>query len=68
MSEQQLIYYAFSILSFITALVLHEVAHGWAAFKLGDPTAKASGRLSLNPLKHIDPFGTVILPLLLMVM
>ncbi len=68
MSEQQLIYYAFSILSFIPALVLHEVAHGWAAFKLGDPTAKASGRLSLNPLKHIDPFGTVILPLLLMVM
>ena len=57
-----------SVLSFIPALVLHEVAHGFAAYKLGDPTAKRSGRLSLNPLKHIDPFGTVILPLLLRVM
>ena len=57
-----------SVLSFIPALVLHEGAHGYAAYKLGDPTAKRSGRLSLNPLKHIDPFGTVILPLLLMVM
>ena len=57
-----------SVLSFIPALVLHEVAHGFAAYKLGDPTAKASGRLSLNPLKHIDPFGTVILPLMLMLM
>ena len=57
-----------SVLSFIPALVLHEVAHGFAAYKLGDPTAKRSGRPSLNPLKHIDTFGTVILPLLLMVM
>lgn len=57
-----------SVLSFIPALVLHEVAHGFAAYKLGDPTAKRSGRLSLNPLKHIDPFGTVIMPLLLMAM
>lgn len=61
-------YYICAILSFIPALVLHEVAHGFAAYKLGDPTAKAAGRLSLNPLKHIDPFGTVILPLLLMVL
>ena len=57
-----------SVLSFIPALVLHEVAHGFAAYKLGDPTAKSRGRLSLNPLKHIDPFGTVILPALLMFM
>ena len=56
-----------SILSFIPAIVLHEVSHGWVAFKLGDPTAKSQGRLSLNPLKHVDPFGTVILPLILMV-
>ncbi len=61
-------YYICAILSFIPALVLHEVAHGFAAYKLGDPTAKRAGRLSLNPLKHIDPFGTVILPLLLMIM
>ena len=57
-----------SVLSFIPALVLHEVAHGFAAWKLGDPTAKSRGRLSLNPLKHIDPFGTVILPAMLMFM
>lgn len=63
-----IVYYACAILSFVPALVLHEVAHGFAAYKLGDPTAKSQGRLSLNPLKHIDPFGTVILPLLLMVM
>lgn len=61
-------YYICAILSFIPALVLHEVAHGFAAYKLGDPTAKSQGRLSLNPLKHIDPFGTVILPLMLMVL
>lgn len=63
-----ILYYAAAILSFVPALVIHEVAHGFAAYKLGDPTAKQAGRLSLNPLKHIDPFGTVILPLLLMVM
>lgn len=61
-------YYLCAILSFVVALVLHEVAHGFAAYELGDPTAKRAGRLSLNPLKHIDPFGTVILPLLLMIM
>jgi Zn-dependent protease len=49
----------------IPSIVLHEISHGYAAYRLGDPTAKNAGRLSLNPLKHIDPFGTVILPLLL---
>ena len=57
-----------SVLSFVPALTLHEVAHGFAAYKLGDPTAKREGRLSLNPLRHIDPFGTVLLPLMLMVL
>lgn len=66
--EQTVIYYVCAILSFVPALVLHEVAHGYAAYRLGDPTAKSLGRLSLNPLKHIDPFGTVILPLMLMVL
>jgi Zn-dependent protease len=47
------------------SVILHEVAHGYTAFRLGDPTARDAGRLTLNPLKHIDPFGTVILPLLL---
>lgn len=68
MNETYLIYIVCSVLSFVPALVLHEVAHGFAAYKLGDPTAKRAGRLSLNPVKHIDPFGTVILPFLLMVM
>ena len=47
------------------SIILHEVAHGWAAERLGDPTARMLGRLTLNPLRHIDPVGTVILPLLL---
>ncbi len=51
----------------IPAIVLHEYAHAWAADRLGDGTARRMGRLTVNPLKHIDPFGTVILPLLLYV-
>lgn len=47
------------------AIVLHEFAHAWAADRLGDPTARRMGRLTLDPLKHIDPVGTVLLPLLL---
>lgn len=49
------------------AIVLHEVAHGWVANKLGDSTAARMGRLTLNPIAHIDLFGTIILPLLLIV-
>lgn len=49
-------------LLFIPAVVLHEYAHGWVSYKLGDPTAKMAGRLTLNPIKHVDPVGTVILP------
>ena len=47
----------------VFAITLHEVAHGWAAKQLGDPTAYKLGRLSLNPLRHVDPIGTVIVPL-----
>lgn len=47
----------------IFAITLHEVAHGWAALQCGDTTAKAQGRLTLNPLPHIDPIGTILLPL-----
>lgn len=46
------------------AITLHEVAHGWMAQRRGDPTAAILGRLSLNPLKHVDPMGTVLVPLL----
>lgn len=45
------------------AITLHEVAHGWAALKFGDRTAQMLGRLSLNPLRHVDPVGTVLLPM-----
>ena len=47
------------------AITLHEAAHGWVAQKLGDPTAKNLGRITINPIKHIDPVGTVIVPLFL---
>ena len=55
-----------NVLAFVPAIVLHEVAHGFAAYKLGDPTAKASGRLTLNPAAHVDIFGTIIMPAFLM--
>jgi Zn-dependent protease len=50
----------------LLAVTLHEVAHGWVARSLGDPTAATLGRLSLNPLKHVDPLGTVLLPALML--
>ena len=48
-------------LPLLYSVILHEVAHGWVAYKMGDPTAKMMGRLSLNPLKHLDPVGTLML-------
>ena len=56
------------IVTLLFAVTIHEVAHGWVAFRLGDPTAKMAGRLTLNPLKHLDPMGSVILPLLLVLL
>jgi len=50
------------------AITVHEAAHGWAALKLGDPTAYNLGRVTFNPLAHIDPIGTIIFPLMLIVM
>ncbi len=50
----------------IMSAIFHEYAHAWMALYLGDPTAKNAGRLTLNPIAHIDTFGTIILPLLLM--
>jgi len=46
----------------VIAIVFHEVAHGWAALALGDPTAKERRRLTLNPIRHVDPVGTLIVP------
>lgn len=49
-------------LPLLLGVILHEVAHGWVADKLGDPTARLSGRLTLNPVAHIDPFGSILIP------
>src|ERR1700750_2986352 len=56
------------VLPVIIAITLHEAAHGYAAYLLGDSTAWRLGRVSLNPLKHIDPFGTLLLPGLLLLL
>jgi Zn-dependent protease len=57
----------FSLIVLLFSVIIHELAHGYVAQSLGDPTAKYQGRLTLNPLKHLDPFGSVILPLLLFI-
>jgi Zn-dependent protease len=59
---------SYMALPLLFAMVLHEYAHGWVAYRCGDPTAKLQGRLTMNPLAHVDPFGTVLLPLLCLVM
>ncbi len=51
-----------AIVPLLFAIILHEVAHGWVAGKLGDPTARLMGRITLNPISHIDPVGTILLP------
>ncbi len=56
---------AFGIVIFLFSIVAHEVAHGWVARRFGDHTAEKSGRLTLNPLPHIDLFGSILLPFLL---
>ncbi len=55
------------ILPIVFAVTFHEAAHGFVAYHLGDDTARRAGRVSFNPLKHIDPLGTVLLPALLLV-
>ncbi len=52
----------FSLIILIISIVVHEVAHGYSAYLFGDPTAKNQGRLTFNPIRHIDPFGSIILP------
>ena len=53
--------FALVAIPLLFSVIIHEVAHGWVAYRMGDPTAKRSGRLSLNPLKHLDPVGTLML-------
>lgn len=57
--------FLYAIAFLAPSIILHEVSHGWAAYAFGDPTAKEQKRLSLNPIRHVDPFGTVMLPLML---
>ena len=54
----------FQVIVFLFAISVHESAHAWTALRLGDPTAYMVGRVTLNPIKHIDPWGTIILPLM----
>ena len=64
-SVDRLISIALTVVLVMFSAIVHEVAHGWAAFRLGDPTAKEAGRLTLDPRAHLDGFGSVLLPLLL---
>ena len=61
----EIILLLFSLIVLLFSVVIHEVSHGQVAYFLGDPTAKYAGRLTLNPIKHLDPFGSIFLPLLL---
>lgn len=65
MSELEILKIAASVLAIMVAVVGHEIMHGWVAWKYGDGTAKAMGRLSINPIVHIDPVGTVLIPIVL---
>jgi len=54
----------FILFILLYSIILHEISHGYVAYRLGDPTAKYEGRLTLNPISHIDPIGTILLPIL----
>ncbi|HJO88174.1 MAG TPA: site-2 protease family protein, partial [Alphaproteobacteria bacterium] len=66
MSETVLYTASTWVLPVLLAITLHEAAHGFVAWKLGDDTAKVMGRVTFNPLKHVDKFGTILLPALLL--
>lgn len=67
MLDTNVIITIFSLIVLLFSVIIHELAHGSVAYSLGDPTAKYAGRLTLNPLKHLDPLGSVILPFLLFI-
>jgi Zn-dependent protease len=62
--SQQVVLILFQVVVLVLAFSVHECAHAWTAWRLGDPTAKMLGRVTLNPLKHLDPFGSVLFPLI----
>lgn len=61
----KLAFFIFELVVFLFSVMVHEISHGFVAERLGDSTARDAGRLTLNPLKHLDPFGSIILPLLM---
>jgi Zn-dependent protease len=65
--NQEALLIAFQVLVLVLAFSIHECAHAWTAWRLGDPTAKMLGRVTLNPLKHLDPLGSVFMPILALV-
>jgi Zn-dependent protease len=65
--NQDFVLILFQVFALILAFSVHECAHAWTAWRLGDPTAKMLGRVTLNPMKHLDPFGSVLMPLLALV-
>ncbi|MCF6205880.1 MAG: site-2 protease family protein [Sulfurovum sp.] len=65
MSEAELLKLSATVLALVVAIVGHEIMHGWVAYKYGDNTAKSQGRLSINPLIHVDPVGTLLVPAVL---
>jgi Zn-dependent protease len=62
--NQEVVLILFQVVVLILAFSIHECAHAWTAYRLGDPTAMMLGRVTLNPLKHLDPFGSVVFPLI----
>ncbi len=62
--SQQVVLILFQVVVLILAFSVHECAHAWVAWRLGDPTAKMLGRVTLNPMKHLDPFGSILFPLI----
>lgn len=68
MSETRLVLAIFEFVVLVFSLSIHEAAHGWMANRLGDPTAKMLGRVTLNPIRHIDPIGTVAIPLVMLLL
>lgn len=64
-STAEILQFIILMVPLIFAVTLHEIAHGYAALQFGDPTARQAGRLTLNPVRHLDPFGSVLLPALL---
>jgi Zn-dependent protease len=65
--NQEVVLILMQVLALIMAFSVHECAHAWTAWRLGDPTAKMLGRVTLNPIKHLDPFGSVLMPLVALV-